>query len=72
MNPELVSKTLDTGGGLLANLAAGAFLVILRPYKVGGFINAGDVTGTVRAIGLFVTTIDTPTAFRPTSATARC
>jgi small conductance mechanosensitive channel len=47
-------------GGLLSNFAAGAFLVILRPYKVGDFVNAGDVTGTVRAIGLFVTTIDTP------------
>jgi small conductance mechanosensitive channel len=47
-------------GGLLTNFAAGAFLVILRPYKVGDFITAGDATGTVRAIGLFVTTIDTP------------
>jgi len=47
-------------GGLLSNFAAGAFLVILRPYKVGDFVNVGDVVGTVRAIGLFVTTIDTP------------
>jgi small conductance mechanosensitive channel len=47
-------------GGLLTNFAAGAFLVILRPYRVGDFVSAGDVTGTVRAIGLFVTTIDTP------------
>lgn len=47
-------------GGLLSNFASGAFLVILRPYKVGDFVSAGDVTGTVRAIGLFVTTIDTP------------
>ncbi|HEY8945051.1 MAG TPA: mechanosensitive ion channel family protein [Polyangiaceae bacterium] len=47
-------------GGLLSNFAAGAFLVILRPYRVGDFVSAGDVVGTVRAIGLFVTTIDTP------------
>lgn len=47
-------------GGLLTNFAAGAFLVMLRPYKVGDFVSAGDVVGTVRAIGLFVTTIDTP------------
>lgn len=47
-------------GGLLSNFASGAFLVILRPYRVGDFVSAGDVTGTVRAIGLFVTTIDTP------------
>ncbi|MCS7023635.1 MAG: mechanosensitive ion channel [Bryobacteraceae bacterium] len=27
--------------GLLANFAAGAFLVVLRPFKVGDFISAG-------------------------------
>ena len=47
-------------GGLLANFAAGAFLVFLRPFKVGDFITAGGVTGTVEAIGLFGTTINTP------------
>jgi small conductance mechanosensitive channel len=46
-------------GGLLANFAAGAFLVILRPFKVGDFITAGGVTGTVDTIGLFGTTINT-------------
>jgi small conductance mechanosensitive channel len=46
-------------GGLLANFAAGAFLVFLRPFKVGDFVTAG-VTGTVDAIGLFGTTINTP------------
>jgi len=46
--------------GLLANFAAGAFLLVLRPFKVGDFISAGGVTGTVHEIGLFVTTIDTP------------
>ena len=45
--------------GLLANLAAGVFLIILRPFKVGDFINAGGITGTVTEIGLFATTIDT-------------
>jgi small conductance mechanosensitive channel len=47
-------------GGLLANFAAGAFLVFLRPFKVGDFVSAGGVTGTVEAIGLFGTTINTP------------
>lgn len=47
-------------GGLLANFAAGAFLVFLRPFKVGDFISAGGVTGTVQAIGLFGTEINTP------------
>jgi small conductance mechanosensitive channel len=47
-------------GGLLANFAAGAFLVFLRPFKVGDFVTAGGVTGSVDAIGLFGTTINTP------------
>src|SRR4051794_33216061 len=47
-------------GGLLANFAAGAFLVFLRPFKLGDFVNAGGVTGTVDEIGLFGTTINTP------------
>ncbi|MDQ3366709.1 MAG: mechanosensitive ion channel family protein [Myxococcota bacterium] len=46
--------------GLLANFAAGVFLVVLRPFKVGDMINAGGVTGVVQEIALFVTTIDTP------------
>ncbi|MGA1621148.1 MAG: mechanosensitive ion channel family protein [Synechocystis sp.] len=45
--------------GLLAHFAAGAFLVIFRPFNVGDFITAGGVTGTVHEIGLFVTSIDT-------------
>ncbi len=47
-------------GGLLANFAAGAFLIVLRPFKVGDFISAAGQTGTVEEIGLFVTTIHTP------------
>src|SRR5262249_54033391 len=47
-------------GGLLANFAAGAFLMVLRPFKVGDAVTAGGVTGTVEAIGLFGTTINTP------------
>ena len=46
-------------GGLLANLAAGAFLVFLKPFKVGDLIQAAGVLGTVREVGLFVTSIDT-------------
>ena len=44
--------------GLLSNFAAGIFLIILRPFKVGDTITAAGVTGTVREIGLFATTID--------------
>ena len=45
--------------GLLANFAAGVFLVVLRPYKVGDMITGGGVTGEVQEIALFVTTINT-------------
>jgi small conductance mechanosensitive channel len=51
-------------GGLLSNFAAGIFLVVLRPFKVGDFISAGGITGTVEEVGLFVTTIDTPDNIR--------
>jgi small conductance mechanosensitive channel len=51
-------------GGLLANFAAGVFLVVLRPFKVGDFISAGGITGTVEEVGLFVTTVDTPDNIR--------
>jgi small conductance mechanosensitive channel len=56
-------------GGLLANFAAGAFLVFLRPFKVGDFVSAGGVTGTVDAIGLFGTVINTRIMFRPSWGT---
>ena len=45
--------------GLLANFAAGVFLVIFRPFQVGDMIAAAGVTGVVDEIGLFVTTINT-------------
>lgn len=45
--------------GLLSNFAAGAFLIIFQPFKVGDFISAAGVLGTVEEIGLFVTTITT-------------
>jgi small conductance mechanosensitive channel len=47
-------------GGLLSNFAAGIFLVVLRPFKVGDFVSAAGITGTVEEVGLFVTKIDTP------------
>jgi len=46
--------------GLLANFAAGIFMMFLRPIKVGDFVTIGGVTGHVREIGLFVTAVDTP------------
>ncbi len=44
-------------GGLLSHFAAGVFMQILRPFKVGDYVYAGDVEGTVQEIGLFTSTI---------------
>jgi small conductance mechanosensitive channel len=46
--------------GLLGNFAAGAFMLVLRPFKVGDFVTIGGVTGTVHELGLFGTTMVTP------------
>jgi small conductance mechanosensitive channel len=45
--------------GLLANFAAGLFLLTFRPFKVGDTIAAAGIIGVVREIGLFVTAVDT-------------
>ena len=44
--------------GLLSNFAAGAFLVMLRPFKVGDYVKVAGMEGTVREIGIFSTTIE--------------
>jgi small conductance mechanosensitive channel len=46
-------------GGLLTHFAAGAFMQVLRPFKIGDFVTAGGITGTVKEMGLFGTTIIT-------------
>lgn len=46
--------------GLLSNFAAGAFIIVLRPFKVGDFVTVGGITGTIEEIGLFATSINTP------------
>jgi small conductance mechanosensitive channel len=46
--------------GMLGNFAAGAFMLVLRPFKVGDFVAVGGVTGTVHELGLFGTTLVTP------------
>jgi len=48
-------------GGLLTHFAAGVFLQVLRPYRVGDFVTVGgSITGTVKELGLFGTTLVTP------------
>ena len=46
--------------GMLGNFAAGAFMLILRPFKVGDFVSIAGITGTVHELGLFGTTLVTP------------
>jgi small conductance mechanosensitive channel len=46
--------------GLLGNFAAGAFMLVLRPFKVGDFVSVAGVVGEVHEIGLFGTTLVTP------------
>ena len=45
--------------GTLSNIAAGVLLLFLRPFKVGEYIDAGGVSGTVRDVGLFSTELKT-------------
>ena len=46
--------------GMLGNFAAGAFMLVLLPYKVGDFVSIGGIVGTVHELGLFGTAIVTP------------
>ncbi len=39
--------------GTLANIAAGIMLLWLRPFRVGDYIEAGNIAGTVKEVGLF-------------------
>ncbi|HEX6963241.1 MAG TPA: mechanosensitive ion channel family protein, partial [Lacipirellula sp.] len=45
--------------GTLSNFAAGAMLLVFRPYKVNDDVNVAGYSGTVREIELFTTIIDT-------------
>ncbi|MEO0325144.1 MAG: mechanosensitive ion channel domain-containing protein [Myxococcota bacterium] len=45
--------------GTLSSFAAGAMLLIFRPFKVGDFVSAAGVTGFVQEIELFTTEIRT-------------
>ena len=45
--------------GTLSNVAAGLMLLFLRPFKVGDWVEAAGVSGSVSEIGLFTTIIDT-------------
>jgi small conductance mechanosensitive channel len=46
--------------GTLSNVAAGVMLLIFRPFRAGHFVEAGGVSGTVKALTLFTTELATP------------
>jgi small conductance mechanosensitive channel len=45
--------------GSLANFAGGVLILIFKPFKVGDYIEAQGVSGTVKEITIFTTTINT-------------
>lgn len=46
--------------GTLSNVASGVMLLILRPFNVGDYIEASNIGGSVKDLGLFVTELSTP------------
>ncbi len=59
--------------GTLSNFASGVMILIFKPYKVGDYIEAQDVGGTVKEIQIFntiLTTFDNKTIIVPNGALA--
>ncbi len=57
--------------GTLSNVAAGAMLLVLRPFKVGDYVEFGSTAGNVLSLGLFGTelnTVDNKYVFAPNSS----
>lgn len=50
--------------GTLSHFASGVMIVIFRPFRVGDFIDAAGVNGTVEEIRLFTTVMATPDNIR--------
>ena len=46
--------------GSLSNLAGGVLILLLKPFKIGDYIVAGGVEGTVSTIQMFATKLITP------------
>lgn len=44
----------------LGNIASGIFLLVMRPYKIGDYVDCGSVSGSIRDIGFFCTVLGTP------------
>ena len=46
--------------GSLSNVAGGLMLLIFHPFKIGDYITANGVSGTVKEISILYTVLDTP------------
>jgi small conductance mechanosensitive channel len=46
--------------GTLGNFASGVMLLVFRPFRVGDYVEAGGTAGSVLAIRVFSTTMNTP------------
>lgn len=44
----------------LGNFSSGVMLILFRPFKVGDYVTAGGVSGTVKEISIFNTELSTP------------
>jgi small conductance mechanosensitive channel len=44
----------------LANFASGIMLLAIQPFRVGHYVEVGGVGGTVAAVNVFTTVLDTP------------
>ena len=46
--------------GSLANFAAGVLIVLFRPYKVGDYVEAAGISGTIEQVQILTTILKTP------------
>jgi small conductance mechanosensitive channel len=50
--------------GSLANFASGVLLLVFKPFRVGDFVEIGGTKGTVQAIHIFNTVLNSPDNIR--------
>lgn len=46
--------------GSLSNFAAGVLIVMFRPYRIGDFVEAAGISGTVELVQILTTSLKTP------------